>query len=74
MTDNSVALMRNYLPRLKRFSAVSLNLLFPFYISNKSMSMAHFVAEVGNVVQFGRSIKRTVDSKMIGQYGNGLKS
>ena len=31
-------------------------------------------AEVANVVQFGRSIKRTVDSKMIGQYGNGLKS
>ena len=31
-------------------------------------------AEVANVVQFGRSVKRTVDSRMIGQYGNGLKS
>ncbi|XP_020613915.1 MORC family CW-type zinc finger protein 2A-like [Orbicella faveolata] len=31
-------------------------------------------SEVANVVQFGRSVKRTVDSRMIGQYGNGLKS
>lgn len=31
-------------------------------------------SEVGNVIQFGRSVKRTVDSRMIGQYGNGLKS
>lgn len=31
-------------------------------------------SEVGNVVQFGRSVKRNVDSRMIGQYGNGLKS
>ncbi|KAJ7387408.1 ATPase morc2 [Desmophyllum pertusum] len=35
---------------------------------------ASFAAEVANVVQFGRSVKRTVDSRMIGQYGNGLKS
>ena len=33
-----------------------------------------FAAEVANVVQFGRSVKRTVDSRLIGQYGNGLKS
>lgn len=31
-------------------------------------------SEVANVVQFGRSVKRTVDSRLIGQYGNGLKS
>ncbi|XP_078361220.1 ATPase MORC2A-like [Oculina patagonica] len=31
-------------------------------------------SEVANVVQFGRSVKRSVDSRMIGQYGNGLKS
>ncbi|XP_028400511.1 ATPase MORC2-like [Dendronephthya gigantea] len=30
--------------------------------------------EVSNVIQFGRSTKRVMDSKMIGQYGNGLKS
>ncbi|XP_046840799.1 ATPase MORC2-like isoform X2 [Xenia sp. Carnegie-2017] len=30
--------------------------------------------EVANVIQFGRSTKRVMDSKMIGQYGNGLKS
>lgn len=31
-------------------------------------------SEVANIVQFGRSVKRAVDSRMIGQYGNGLKS
>ncbi|XP_022096324.1 MORC family CW-type zinc finger protein 2-like isoform X2 [Acanthaster planci] len=31
-------------------------------------------AEVGTVIQFGKSTKRVMDSNMIGQYGNGLKS
>merc|ERR1719494_1563156 len=31
-------------------------------------------SEVSHIIQFGRSAKRAVDSKLIGQYGNGLKS
>ncbi|XP_033627385.1 ATPase MORC2-like [Asterias rubens] len=31
-------------------------------------------AEVATVIQFGKSTKRVLDSNMIGQYGNGLKS
>ncbi|KAG1652626.1 MORC family CW-type zinc finger protein 2 [Nymphon striatum] len=31
-------------------------------------------AEANNIITFGRSNKRVMDSTMIGQYGNGLKS
>jgi len=30
--------------------------------------------DVANIVQFGKSFKRNADERMIGQYGNGLKS
>lgn len=49
-------------------------LLFAFGLFHDWISLDCLAAEVANVVQFGRSVKRTVDSRMIGQYGNGLKS
>ena len=30
--------------------------------------------DVANIVQFGKSFKRSASNQMIGQYGNGLKS
>ncbi len=33
-----------------------------------------FQEEVTDVVEFGKSLKKSVDSNLIGQYGNGLKS
>ena len=35
---------------------------------------SQYSAEVATVIQFGKSTKRVLDSNMIGQYGNGLKS
>ena len=66
--------LRNYLPRSYCTKEILCVAQFDSLFKESFVTRVFFTAEVGNVVQFGRSVKRSIDSKMIGQYGNGLKS
>lgn len=44
------------------------------FVNFNDVKYLWYIGEAADIITFGKSLKKTHDSQMIGMYGNGLKS